>query len=97
MHTENHIALDFPSETVETRRMKPFQVFKECHTCQSSILTNTFSEAEMVWDQFRSAELRVSISHVLFSRTATSTPVPRVPQLENSALWKEEMILELQK
>lgn len=92
MHTENHIALDFPSETVETRRMKPFQ-----HTCQSSILTNTFSEAEMVWDQFRSAELRVSISHVLFSRTATSTPVPRVPQLENSALWKEEMILELQK
>lgn len=92
MHTENHIALDFPSETVETRRMKPFQ-----DTCQSSILTNTFSEAEMVWDQFRSAELRVSISHVLFSRTATSTPVPRVPQLENSALWKEEMILELQK
>lgn len=35
--TENHTAVDFPSETLETRRKKPFQVFKECHTCQSSI------------------------------------------------------------
>lgn len=37
-------------------------------------ITNTFSDAEMVWDQFRSAGQRVSISHALFSRMATSAP-----------------------
>lgn len=59
-------------------------------------ITNTFSEGEMVWDQCRSAELRVSISHVLFSRMATSTSATH-PKPESPALWKEEMILEFAK
>lgn len=50
----------------------------------------------MVWDQCRSAELRVSISHVLFSRMATSTSATH-PKPESPALWKEEMILEFAK
>lgn len=42
-------------------------------------IANMFSE--MVRDQFRSAELRVSTSHVLFCRTATPCPLPPAGEL----------------
>lgn len=68
--TENHTALDCPSEIMGIGGKTSVRCLKNSVSANptSGNTQHQFSETEMVWGPFRSAGLRVSTSHALCFR-----------------------------